>query len=101
MPAENLPPVGQPREQPRAGRAYFPPGWFQLVACNRDQPLFLPRGSVRALLAGGIVAAVVVAELAGVDAPGLVQLAALAVGFYFAQRAQTPVVLNTSAGPEL
>ena len=55
-----------------------------------DQPLWLPEGSVRAIITLVIVAASVIAVLTGCELPEwLVAAATLVVGFYFGTRKTT------------
>lgn len=54
---------------------------------NNFEPLWMPRGSVRALLAIGLVGSVAGGFFMGmIEAKDLVQLAGIAVAFYFAGR---------------
>jgi hypothetical protein len=53
----------------------------------RDQPLGLPEGSVRAIIAIGLTVAIIVAIFVGVQVPDVVfGFMAAIVGFYFASR---------------
>lgn len=53
----------------------------------KNEPLALPRGSVRAILAVGLVASVVAGFLLGkIDGDSLMQLATMAMAFYFVVR---------------
>lgn len=57
---------------------------------NANQPLWLPPGSVRAILALVLVLAVVALAFAGrIDAKEILPLASLVVGAYFVQKAAT------------
>ena len=57
---------------------------------NANQPLWLPPGSVRAILALVLVLAVVALAFAGrIDAKEVLPLASLEVGAYFVQKAAT------------
>jgi len=57
---------------------------------NPKQPLWLPQGSVRAILALGLVGSVVFLAVIGtVDATRVVELASIVAAFYFAGKAAT------------
>lgn len=53
---------------------------------NKDNPLYLPKGSVRAILALGLVGSVIYSALLGEVSQVIGALAAVVVGFYFKGR---------------
>lgn len=56
---------------------------------DRTQPLWLPAGSVRALLALGVVSAYIVLPAFGMTAPP-VEVVTAVLAFYFGQRGAAP-----------
>ena len=60
---------------------------------DKNQPLGLPEGSVRAIIAIGLTVTVIVAIFVNRQVPDVVfGFMAAIIGFYFASRDKTPIV---------
>lgn len=86
---EDLPPP--PLSHPDLGYSWIGPWRFRFRIFKDDEPLYLPRGSVRAAITLILLSAVVYGNLKGLAIhEQLWTLAAAAVFYYFGSRASPP-----------